>query len=47
MVEIVDKEEGLLRAKDEMARAADELKAATVLHEEGFYFKTHSLFQPR
>lgn len=39
MVERVDKEEGLLRAKDEMARAADELKAATVLHEEGFYFK--------
>lgn len=39
MVERIDREEGVLRAKEEMGRAAEELKAATVLHEKGFYFK--------
>jgi uncharacterized protein (UPF0332 family) len=42
MVERIDREEGILRAKDEMARAADEVKAATALHEKGFYFKSVS-----
>lgn len=40
MVERIDKEEGVLRAKEEIARAAEELKAAAVLHEKGFYFKS-------
>lgn len=40
MVERIDKEEGILRAKDEHARAIDELNAAKVLHEKSFYFKS-------
>lgn len=40
MVERLDKEEGALRAKDEMLRAVDELRAAEVLLKEGFYFKS-------
>jgi uncharacterized protein (UPF0332 family) len=40
VVERIDKEEGILRARDEIERAADELNAATVLQERGFYFKS-------
>lgn len=40
MVERIDKEEGLLRSKEEIRRAADELSAALLLHEKGFYFKS-------
>jgi len=39
MVERIDKEEGILRAKDEIERAMDELRVAMVLQKEGFYFK--------
>ncbi len=39
MVERLNKEEALLRARYEMERAQDELKAAQVLQKEGFYFK--------
>jgi uncharacterized protein (UPF0332 family) len=39
MVERIDKEEGILRSKEEIRRAAEELNAASVLHEKGFYFK--------
>lgn len=42
MVERIDKEEGLLRAKEEMARARTELEAARMLHEKGFSFKAVS-----
>lgn len=42
MVERIDKEEGRLRAKDEIERASDELNAALVLHEKGFFFKSVS-----
>ncbi|MBE0425217.1 MAG: hypothetical protein IBX72_01035 [Nitrospirae bacterium] len=37
MVERIGKEEGRLLAKDEFNRAMDELKAAKVLHESGFF----------
>lgn len=40
MVERIGKEEGRLLAKDEFTRAMDELKAAKVLHESGFYYKS-------
>jgi len=40
MVERVDREEGLLRSKEEIRRATDELNAAAVLQEKGFYFKS-------
>jgi len=40
MVERVDKEEGLLRARGEMERAFEELAASEVLHGKGFYFKS-------
>lgn len=42
MVERIDKEEGLLRAREEMVRAGSELEAARVLHEKGFSFKAVS-----
>jgi uncharacterized protein len=42
MVERIDKEEGSIRAKDEMERASSELNAALLLHEKGFYFKSVS-----
>lgn len=40
MVERIGKEEGTLLAQDEFKRAMDELKAAKVLHESGFYYKS-------
>lgn len=40
MVERIGKEEGRLLAQDEFKRAMDELKAAKVLHESGFYYKS-------
>ncbi len=40
MVERIDKEEGILLAKGEIDRAGEELKAANVLLEKGFYFKS-------
>jgi uncharacterized protein (UPF0332 family) len=40
MVERIDKEEALLRSKDELHRAEDEIKAADLLKKEGFYFKS-------
>ncbi len=40
MVERVDKEEGYLRAKEEIHRALEEIKASDVLRKEGFYFKS-------
>jgi uncharacterized protein (UPF0332 family) len=42
MVERVDREEGLLRARAEMARSREELEAARRLREKGFYFKSVS-----
>lgn len=42
MVERIDKEEGRLRAKDEIERASAELNAALVLHDKGFFFKSVS-----
>lgn len=42
MVERIDKEEGRLRAKDEIERAFSELNAALILHEKGVYFKSIS-----
>lgn len=42
MVERIDKEEGRLRAKDEIERASAELNAALLLHEKGFFFKSVS-----
>ncbi|RJR16053.1 MAG: HEPN domain-containing protein [Nitrospiraceae bacterium] len=42
MVERIDKEEGRLRAIDEIERACSELDAAHLLHEKGFYFKSVS-----
>ena len=41
MVERVDKEEGGLRAKEEMGRAEEELGAARVLQERGFYLRVY------
>ncbi len=40
MVERIGREEGKLLAQDEFQRAIDELKAAGVLHENGFYYKS-------
>lgn len=40
MVERIGKEEGRLLSTDEFQRAIDELKAARVLHENGFYYKS-------
>ena len=40
MVERIGREEGGLLARDEFQRARDELKAARVLHENGFYYKS-------
>lgn len=40
MVERIGKEEGRLLAQDEFKRAMDELKAAKVLHESSFYYKS-------
>jgi len=40
MVERLNREEGRLLAHDEFQRAMDELKAAEVLHESGFYYKS-------
>ncbi len=40
MVERIDKEEALLRSKDELLRAEDEIRAAVLLEKEGFYFKS-------
>ena len=40
MVERIDREEALLRSKDEFRRAEDELKAAILLQKEEFYFKS-------
>jgi uncharacterized protein (UPF0332 family) len=40
MVERIGREEGGLLARDEFQRAVDELKAARVLHENGFYYKS-------
>ncbi len=42
MVERISGEEGKLLARDEFQRAHDELKAARVLHENGFYYKSVS-----
>jgi uncharacterized protein len=42
MVERIGPEEGRLFARDELNRAVDELKAAKVLHESGFYYKSVS-----
>lgn len=42
MVERIDKEEGALRAKDEIERAFEELNAAKLLLEKGFSFKSVS-----
>ncbi len=39
MVERIDREEGYLRAKEEINRAMEELKAGEVLKREGLYFK--------
>lgn len=39
MVERIDKEEGILRSKEEIQRAIEELNIASLLHEKGFYFK--------
>ncbi len=44
MVERIDKEEGRLRAKDEIERASSELDAAFLLNEKGFYVKSVSSF---
>ncbi|MEW6416495.1 MAG: HEPN domain-containing protein [Nitrospirota bacterium] len=40
MVDRISREEGRLLAQDEFQRAMDELKAAKVLHESGFYYKS-------
>jgi len=40
MVERINKEEGILLSKDEIARSSDEIGAAGVLHNNGFYFKS-------
>lgn len=40
MVERIGKEEGRLLSTDEFQRAIEELKAARVLHENGFYYKS-------
>ncbi len=42
MVERIDKEEGMLRSKEEIARAVEEMHAASVLQKEGLYFKSVS-----
>lgn len=40
MVERIGKEEGRLLAQEEFNRALDELRAAKVLHESGFFYKS-------
>jgi uncharacterized protein (UPF0332 family) len=40
MVERINREEGAIRAKEEIERSEVELEAAVVLHEKGFYFKS-------
>lgn len=40
MVERIDKEEGALRARDEMKRAEEEMAAASVLRQSRLYFKS-------
>lgn len=40
MVERINKEESSLLAKSEIERAGDELNAAKILQESGFYFKS-------
>lgn len=40
MVERISKEEGRLLAAEEFQRAFEELKAARLLHENGFYYKS-------
>ena len=40
MVERINKREGKLLARDEIQRALDEIKVATVLQENGLYFKS-------
>jgi len=42
MVERIDKEEGRIRAIDEIERATAELNAALLLHEKDFFFKSVS-----
>ena len=42
MVERIDREEGLLRARGEFTRSREELDAARLLHERRFYFKSVS-----
>lgn len=40
MVERITKKEALIRAKDEIKRAEEELKAANILQEKEFYYKS-------
>ncbi|ACI22069.1 MULTISPECIES: HEPN domain-containing protein [Thermodesulfovibrio] len=40
MVERISKKEALIRAKDEFKRAEEELKAANILQEKEFYYKS-------
>lgn len=40
MVERIGREEGRILAQDEFRRALDELKAARVLHDSAFYYKS-------
>ncbi len=40
MVERIDREEGAIRAKEEIERSEAELNAAVLLHDKGFYFKS-------
>lgn len=42
MVERIDREEGILRAREEINRAAEEAEAAKLLRDKGFYFKSVS-----
>jgi hypothetical protein len=40
MVERIDREEALLRSRDEIQRAEEELRVAELLQREGFYYKS-------
>jgi len=40
MVERIGKKEGRLLAQDEYQRATEELRVATLLHENSFYYKS-------
>ncbi|WP_353683847.1 HEPN domain-containing protein [Thermodesulfovibrio sp. 3907-1M] len=40
MVERINKKEALIRAKDELKRADEELKASQILQEKEFYYKS-------